>query len=128
MYTSRLNFRSQAKAFALLRQHAGTLDHLHRHFPGYSSRVLVPGAGLAGLGFSLKPPQWLRTAAAQIIGGTKVSVPSVNIPLPGGGSVQTPGTKPTFPQQAQQMVEQIPGGWLTLAAVGLGAVLLLKRR
>jgi len=108
-------------------QHAGALDHLSRHFPGYTSRVLVPGAELAGLGFSLKPPPWLREAAKTIVGGVKVSVPSVTVPLPGGGSVTTPGTKPSLPEQAQEMVEKIPGGWFTVAALGLGAFLILQR-
>jgi hypothetical protein len=119
------------------RQHRGAIAHLSRHFPGFTSRVVVPGvaipvsstAQLSGLGFSLKPPAWLRNAATEIIQGTKVAVPSVTIPLPGGGSITTPSTKPTLPQQAQLLAANIPGGWVTIAAVGLlGAFLLLKRR
>jgi hypothetical protein len=110
----------------MMHQHAGTVAHLSRHFPGFTRRVLVPGAGLAGLGFSLKPPAWLRNVAGQIVSGSKVSVPSVTVPLPGGGSVTTPGTRTSFPEQAQQAVESIPGGWFTVAAVGLGAILLMQ--
>jgi len=109
-------------------QHSSMIAYLSRHFPGYSRRLPIPGAGLSGLGFSLKPPAWLRTAVGQVVGGTKISIPSVNIPLPGGGSVTTPGTRPSFPQQAQEAVEKIPGGWITVAAVAIGAVLLLRRR
>jgi hypothetical protein len=125
------------------RQNAGAVSHLSRHFPGFTRRVVLPGGGvpwtpaapistaaeLSGLGFSLKPPQWLRTAVSQIVSGTKVSVPSVNIPLPGGGMITTPSTKPSMGQQAELLAANIPGGMVTIAAVGLlGAFLLLKRR
>jgi hypothetical protein len=110
-------------------QHAGATAHLSRHFPGYTRRVLVPGAGLSGLGFSLKPPAWLRDAFGKVVGGTTVNVPSVNIPLPGGGMITTPSTRPTVTQQAELFAANIPGGWATIAGVGLiGAFLLLKRR
>ena len=125
MYTR--NLRAQVNTWQAARQHAGAVDHLSRHFPGYTSRVLVPGGDLAGLGFSLKPPRWLRNAVGQIVSGTKVEVPSVTVPLPGGGSVSTPGPKPSFPEKAQMAIEQIPGGWFPVAAVGLGAVLLMQR-
>jgi hypothetical protein len=117
------------------RQHRGAIAHLSRHFPGFTGRVLVPGvavpvsstAQLSGLGFSLKPPAWLRKAATEIIHGTKVAVPSVTIPLPGGGSIITPSTKPTLPEQAELLAANIPGGWVTIAGVGLLAGLLLMK-
>ena len=87
----------------------------------------MPYRGLSGLGFSLKPPAWLRTAVGQIVGGTTVSVPSVTVPLPGGGSVTTPGTKPTIGQQLQTGVNTVPGGWVTVAAVALGAMYVLPK-
>jgi hypothetical protein len=100
---------------------------LERHFPGYTSRVLVPGAGLSGLGFSLKPPSWLRDAVKKVVGGTTVNVPSVNIPLPGGGMITTPSTKPTVQERAELLAANVPGGMVTIAAVGLlGAFLLIK--
>lgn len=117
-------------------QHRGAVAHLSRHFPGYAGRILVPGVAvpasntvkLSGLGFSLKPPAWLRDAARKIVGGTKVSVPSVTIPLPGGGSIITPSTKPTVTEQAELLAANIPGGWVTIAGVGLLAALLLFKR
>ena len=112
----------------LAAQHAYSMAHLNRHFPGYTSRVLVPGADLSGLGFSLKPPAWLRNAVGQIVKGSTVNVPSINIPLPGGGMITTPSTKPTVTERAQLLAANVPGGWLTIAAIGLGAFLLLKRR
>lgn len=127
MYSSR--FKNRLTAWSQAHQHAGTVAHLSRHFPGYARRVLVPGGELSGLGFSLKPPSWLRNAFGQIVSGTKVNVPSVNIPLPGGGMITTPSTKPSLPEQAELFAANIPGGWLTIAGVGvLGALLLLKRR
>jgi hypothetical protein len=81
----------------------------------------------AGLGLSLKPPAWLRTAVSEIVSGTKVAVPSVTIPLPGGGSITTPSTKPTVQQQAELVVANVPGGWLTIAAVAVGAIFILPR-
>lgn len=105
------------------------MAHLNRHFSRYTSRVAVPGAGLSGLGFSVKPPAWLRDAFGKVVGGTTVNVPSVNIPLPGGGMITTPSTRPTVAQQAELFAANIPGGMVTIAAVGLlGAFLLLKRR
>jgi len=113
----------------MAQQHFATVNHLNRHFPDYTSRVLVPGGDLSGLGFSLKPPAWLRDAWGKIVGETKVSVPSVNIPLPGGGMITTPSTQPTVAERAGLVAANVPGGWVTIAAVGLlGAFLLLKRR
>jgi len=119
--------RSARAAVRTMHDHASAVHHLERHFPGYTSRVLVPGGELSGLGFSLKPPAWLRDAARKIVGGTKVSVPSVTIPLPGGGSIITPSTKPTLPEQAELLAANIPGGWVTIAGVGLLAGLLLMK-
>lgn len=111
----------------LVRQHRGSMDVLSRHFPGYASRVLVPGGQLSGLGFSLKPPRWAREAVAKIWQGSKVEVPAVTIPLPGGGSITTPSTKPSVQEQAELLAANIPGGMVTIAAVGLlGAFLLMK--
>ena len=126
MYTRRSG--SSIRPLSMAQRHARTVDHLSRHFPGYTSRVLVPAGDLSGLGFSLKPPTWLRDAWGKIVGGTKVSVPSVNIPLPGGGMITTPSTQPTVAERAELMAANVPGGWLTIAAVGIGAFLLLKRR
>lgn len=82
----------------------------------------------AGIGFSLKPPAWLRTAVGNIVSGK-----AGTIPLPSGGNVVVnPSPVPTPVQQFERNVEQnIPGGWGTIAMVGIGAlalVLLLKRR
>jgi hypothetical protein len=94
----------------------------------YTSRYQT-GGDLSGLGFSLMPPRWIRNAVTEVVKGTKVNVPSVNIPLPGGGMITTPSTKPSLPQQAELLAANIPGGWLTIAGVGLlGVLLLLKRR
>ncbi len=87
----------------------------------------MPYQSLDGLGLSLKPPAWLRNAVSEVWKGSKISIPSTTIPLPGGGSVRTPGTKPSFQDQAQNAVENIPGGWFTVAAIALGAAVLLPR-
>ena len=124
-----LRIRSARAAVRTMHDYASAVSHLERHFPGYSRRVLVPGAGLSGLGFSLKPPAVLRDAFWDLVHGTKVNVPSVNIPLPGGGMITTPSTKPTVQERAELLAANIPGGWATIAGVGLlGAFLLLKRR
>jgi hypothetical protein len=110
-----------------MHSNASAVSHLDRHFPGSSRRVLVPGSGLSGLGFSLKPPAWLRDAFKKVVGGTKVNVPSVNIPLPGGGMITTPSTKPTVQERAELLAANVPGGMVMIAAVGLlGAFLLMK--
>ena len=80
-----------------------------------------------GLGLSLKPPSWLTTAISNLTSGKPATVP-----LPTGGSVQvtTPNTQPQQPAiitQAEGAVASIPGGWLTIAAIGAGAIFLLPR-
>jgi hypothetical protein len=88
----------------------------------------VPSSDLSGLGFSLKPPAWLRniftgsTITASNKGVNVVTQP-INVPLPGGGAV----TSQTPVQQAAAAVENIPGGWITIAGLGVLGVLLLVR-
>lgn len=94
------------------------------------------------LGFSLKPPAWLRNLV-----GTAVQDLHVAVPTPAGTVNLTPaqiaayasGARVSFtvpkpgPQlgpveRAAGFVESIPGGWITVAAVVVGGYLLLKRR
>lgn len=102
-----------------------------------------------GLGFSL--PSWASNIVGAVLRGTQVTVPTPAGPLTfnlgnpadvaalkqlvTGTTVQVtrrppPPSSPI--EQAQAFVqEKVPGGWLTVAGVGLGAVLLftmLRRR
>ena len=140
-----IQHRRHGHALSMAAQHAGTMDHLNRHFPGYASRVIVPGGELAGLGFSFKPPSWLRNIAGAVMKGTQVSVPTpAGVPIVVDGadpnalkkvldalkgtkiSTQVGTPRPSLPQQAENAIESIPGGWFTVAAVGLGVLLLVK--
>lgn len=79
-----------------------------------------------GLGFSLKPPSWLVQAVQSLTRSGAATVPT-----PGGGTVTvtTPSAyRPTPASTTFPLIEQIPGGWLTVAAVGVGLIFLLKRR
>lgn len=100
------------------------------------------------LGFSLKPPAWLRKVAGTVIHGTTATIPTptgvpITVDLGNPASVDAAkralaGTKlstsvgqpaPTFAQQADAAVSgTIPGGWLTLVGAGLAALLFLRRR
>lgn len=88
----------------------------------------------AGLGFSLKPPKWLRDLGAKVIGQTKVSVPTpAGVPItvdmgdPAqvealrrallGARFQVGQTQPTFPEFSTA-VQSVPGGWATIAVAG----------
>lgn len=99
------------------------------------------------LGFSLKPPAWLRKIAGTVIHGTTATIPTptgvpITVDLGNPASVDAAkralaGTKlstsvgqpaPTLAQQADAAVTgTIPGGWLTLVGAGL-ALLFLRRR
>lgn len=107
--------------------------------------------GMGELGFSLLPPQWLRSAAANALKSLKVNV---NVPTPAGPVSVDPtdprvlqavrdtiknttisvrggnAPQPASPvQQADDLVNtHVPGGWLTVAAVGVGVAFLLSRR
>jgi hypothetical protein len=82
-------------------------------------------SGSTGLGFSLKPPAWLRKTVSGIF--QKGTEGGVSIPLPGGGTaVATPGGQPASSPFS------LPAGMDmgTVAMIGLGivAVLMLSRR
>jgi hypothetical protein len=102
---------------------------------------------LTGLGFSLKPPAWLRNFAGAVIKGTTISVPTPSgIPIVVDGSdpnayqkilamfrgttvsTQAGTPSPSIPQRAAQAIQNIPGGWLTVGALALGAIMLSKNR
>ena len=72
----------------------------------------------SGLGFSLMPPKWLRTAGAQVFAAAKDSAVSI-------------ARERLAPPPAPSLMESVPGGIGTVglvAAVALGAVLLMRRR
>lgn len=97
------------------------------------------------LGFSLKPPAWLRNIVGAAVKGTTATVPTPAGPLTvdlgdpasiarakaalqGTTFSTTVGTKPPSAlEQANAAVSSsVPGGWLTIAA-GIAAVLLLPK-
>jgi hypothetical protein len=98
------------------------------------------------LGFSLKPPSWLRNIVGAVVHGTTATVPTpagpVSVDLGDPASVAraraaltgtrfstTVGTHPAGAlEQANAAVsENVPGGWLTIAGVGLLAVFVLPK-
>lgn len=102
---------------------------------------------LTGLGFSLKPPAWLRNFAGAVIKGTTITIPTpTGIPIVVDGSdpnayqkilamlrgttvsTQAGAASPSIPQRAAQAIENIPGGWLTVATLGIATFLLLRGR
>ena len=107
----------------------------------YQYNTLQPAPDLSGLGFSLKPPAWLRSAAGAVLKQTTVTIPTPMGPMTydlsnpaQAKALQDIATKTKvsvgkqsgggFMQQVETSVESIPGGWLTIAAVGAAAVLL----
>ena len=95
---------------------------------------------------ALSVPSWLKSVAGAVIRGTKVTVPT-----PAGPMVVDLGNKasvdaakaaitgsrvgvtvgnqaPTPMERVNAAAEQVPGGWLTIAAVVAGAFLMLKGR
>lgn len=82
----------------------------------------------SNLGFSLKPPKWLREAAGKIVSGIQISPPGpIDIPLPGGKGKVTVSTGPT----GAGIMDQIQQSGPSLAMIGLGALavfLLMRRR
>lgn len=100
--------------------------------------------GLGELGFSLKPPKFIRDLVKTVVGGSGVKV---TVPTPAGpievnrDTVQravdqasratvTVGPREEIrPVSAASFVEnKVPGGYAGLAIAGLLALLLLRRR
>ena len=80
-----------------------------------------------GMGFSLKPPAWLKNAVTDLFHGQTTTVPT-----PGGGSatITPPGAlqKPGATPEPASPVDSIPGGWLTIVGAAALAFFLLSRR
>lgn len=101
-------------------------------------------AGDAGLGFSLKPPKWLRDLGAQVLSSTRVVVPTPLGPITVDPTnpaelerlrsmlSQTRVTlgpqEPTPLDRAASMFQAVPGGAVTLLGVGAALLFLLSRR
>jgi len=102
---------------------------------------------LTGLGFSLKPPAWLRNFGGAVIKGTTITIQTpTGIPIVVDGidpqayqrvlamlrgprvSTAAGAAGPSRRPGAAQAIENIPGGWLTVATLGIAAFLLLKGR
>lgn len=100
-----------------------------------SRAVLGPGgyAVAPGLGFSLNPLNWIKSAAKAVAGAIKGGT---TVTLPSGGTIQTGGggasyTPPPTPAPTPTGIDAIPGGLGTLVGIGAGALvlgLLLSRR
>lgn len=95
---------------------------------------------LNGLGISLTPPRWLREAAANAFKSAtvRVNTPAGPIDLSPAdaaaalksaritvGADRMPASSPA--EAISRGVESIPGGWLTVAGLGLAAVFVLPR-
>ena len=99
-----------------------------------------------GLGFSLKPPAWLRKLTGAVVKGTTATIPSPAGPIvvdlgdpdsvarakaaiTGTKFSTTVGKKPGtgIEQLNANIQENVPGGWLTIAALVAGGVFLLPR-
>ncbi|HLB37470.1 MAG TPA: hypothetical protein VJL31_12940 [Gemmatimonadales bacterium] len=85
-------------------------------------------SGRTGLGFSLKPPAWLRKAVGGI--WQKGTEGGVDIPLPGGGKgTLTPGGQRTTPGAfTLPGGAQMDMGMLALLGVALVGVMMISRR
>lgn len=87
---------------------------------------------LSGLGLSLKPPKWLRNAVGGVVrdtvdAATKAARESAEAAArEAAARLRTPPKTPV--EQVNEAVAAVPGGWLTIAALGIGALMLLKRR
>lgn len=98
------------------------------------------------LGFSLKPPSWLRNIVGAVVKGTTATVPTpagpVVVDLGNPQSVAaakaavmgtkfstTVGNKPAGPAEQfnAAVQENVPGGWLTIAALAAGALFILPK-
>ncbi len=98
-----------------------------------------------GLGFSLKPPAWLRNIAGAVIKNTKVAVPtkeggtqtfdfgnpadidSLKRLISGAKVTLGPNARPSPMEQVTQVVESVPGGWLTVLGVGVLAAFVVPK-
>lgn len=87
---------------------------------------------LTGLGFSLKPPAWLRNQIQQGVQQVEGSIQkAVSNAADSASKAITKATTPATPSPVDQVnsaVANIPGGWLTIAGVGAGLLLLLRRK
>jgi len=109
--------------------------------------MYVSNVQQSGLGFSLKPPKWLRNAVKSVLPGVSVQA---SVPTPAGPVVvdsadpdsgrrvldALKNTRVTVGRRqpsvvdeiSQQVQDSVPGGWLTIGAVALGGIVLLTRR
>lgn len=77
---------------------------------------------LAGLGLSARPPAWLRNAAKNAVNdlvnkARDEATAALN-------ASKRPAASPV--DQVNDAVAGIPGGWLTILGLGVGALMLLK--
>lgn len=96
---------------------------------------------LGGLGISLKPPSWLRNLVGSVVRGSTVTVQTPAGPqtfdlgnpsdvaalknIAAKVKVNVGGNRPAGPaENVINTVENIPGGWLTIAAVAAGIIFL----
>lgn len=89
------------------------------------------GQQLSGLGLSLKPPSWLRDAAKKVVSDTVSTATDAAKRAAADALARAQAQvapKPTPMDAVNEAVSSIPGGWLTIAAVGLGLLLVAKRR
>lgn len=78
---------------------------------------------LYGMGFSLKPPKWLRNLAATITGGAA----KVQTTVDAATAANQPAA-PTPGQQINAALGEIPSWVLPVAIASIGAIFLLRKR
>lgn len=105
--------------------------------------VVARQSQLGDLGISLTPPRWLRDLGNAVLRQVRVVVQTPVGPITVDPSnpdsmrrvqdilrsaqIQIGQPPPGPIQQVSNAVGAIPGGWLTIGALGLGLVLLLRR-
>jgi len=82
-------------------------------------------AYLQGLGFSLKPPKWLRDLVNKNVHVNLPPIPPVNVDVRATPTASE--TAAAAGREAQGLVDQVPGGWVTIGVAAASLLLLMRR-